>query len=266
MNYLPKNKLLNNRSPRPTTIAVIIIVVIGIIYLFAWNVLNTAIFAVGRPIWSVKNYLAEQIFMIRSSFMNSERLALENEKLREELEEAEIALKSLAAYEEENRALKNDLGRFDGEERIIAAILTKPNLSPYDTFVIDAGSTQNVKTGDYVLSGNFLIGMIGETHPNYSKAILYSTNDQTTTVTIGANNIQTEAVGRGGGNFTAKLPKEIGIKTGDLVKLSGLNQKFFGTVGDIEKTLTGSFQTILFSLPVNIHELKWVEIAAKQEI
>ena len=78
---------------------------------------------------------------------------------------------------------------------------------------------------------------------------------------IGNTHIETSAEGRGGGNFIAKLPKDISVSVGDLVTFPGLSPKFFGTVGSIEQTVAGSFQSILFTLPINVNSLEWVEIA-----
>jgi rod shape-determining protein MreC len=260
MNYLQKNKSARGFMSKPTIVIIIIVIGTLILYFFAWNFFNQAIFAVGRPIWSVKNYIVSQAVKIWSSAKNTEQLALQNEKLERELREARIAIETLETYKNENDFLKSILGRSDGENRLIAAILTKPNLSPYDTFVLDAGTDQGVRVNDLVMSGDYIIGTVKEAHPDYSKAVISSAPGESLAVTIGDNNIQTEATGRGGGNFSAKLPKEIDVKIGDLIKLPGLNLKFFGSVGSVEQTQTGSFRTILFSLPVNINELKWVEI------
>jgi len=266
MNYLQRNRPLQKKwISKPVVAIPAILVGTLLLYLIAWNFLNPVIFAIGRPIWSAKNYISDQVVKVWSSFKNTEELATENAKLQQELIEAKISLESLDAYKKENEILKSGFGQTNSEKRIVVAIMAKPNLSPYDTLILDAGTSQGISVGNKVMSGDFIIGTISETHSNYSKATVLSEPGELLNATIGNKNIQIEATGRGGGNFTAKLPKEIDVKVGDLVKMPGLNPKFFGIVGSVEQTQTGSFQTILFSLPVNINELSWVEVINNKE-
>ena len=81
---------------------------------------------------------------------------------------------------------------------------------------------------------------------------------------IGETNISAEAIGRGAGNFIIKAPKEVAVTQGDIIRLPNLNPKFFGTVQDVEQTVTSTFQLILFRLPVNINNLRWVEIVKNE--
>ena len=114
--------------------------------------------------------------------------------------------------------------------------------------------------GDRVVSGDFVIGTLREVYANHSKATLMSSPGEILKVRIGESLIETEAVGRGGGNMISKLPKEIAVNKGDAVRIPGLNPKFFGLVESVEKTEPSSFQFIMLRLPVNIYNLEWVEI------
>lgn len=220
---------------------------------------SQGLFAIARPLWNAETYLGEKFADLWSLITLKERLGAENLRLREEVAEAHTLLQSLNTYKRENAELKIMLGRSDASKKILAVILAKPNRSLYDTLMLDAGERNGVRTGDTVMAGDFLIGSIRETYPNYSKATLLSSPGEAFSVRIG-NGIQAEALGRGGGNFIAKLPKGVSVNVGDVVTLPSLTPRYFGVVERVEQTETSSFQFILFTLPVNLNLLNWVEI------
>lgn len=203
----------------------------------------------------------EKFSALSALFLDKAGLLAENEKLKMELENANTALLDRGAIKAENAELKNFFGRGETDKRTLARVLAKPNASVYDTLLLDVGENKGVKVGDKILVNNFIVGDIREVYGNYSKAMLLSTAGEKIMVTIGNTHIETEAEGRGGGNFIAKLLKEITVQKGDLVSLPSQSMKFFGVVGDVELTETSSFQFVSFSLPVNIYTLLWVEIA-----
>lgn len=237
-----------------------IIGVAAVFYFFAPEFSGQALYTVVRPVWNTQRYLSSKLTGLLASLQNTEVLGSQNRILADELGEARLRLQSLETYKKENEELKSLLGRTDTSRKILAAVLQKPGRSVYDSLVLDAGRRQGVSVGDTIMSADFVIGTIREVYPDYAKATLLSTPGETLPISIGDTHIETEGVGRGGGNFTAKLPKEIPIKKGDLVKIPGLESKFLGSVEDIEVTPTGSFQFILFSLPVNIYTLERVLI------
>ncbi len=266
MNYLLKNSRRGNGAWKPIISTLVILLFTGFFYFFVPQFANQSLYTFARPIWSTRDYVAGKFTNLWSTLADKTGLAAENSSLQKKLDEARTALLDLEAYKKENDELKKILGRNPAEKKMLAVVLAKPNRSLYDTLVLDAGEKQGVKVGDKVLSGDFVIGQVRAVYANYSKAVLASSPGERFTVRIATSSIDTEATGRGGGNFIAKLPKEIPIKRGDLIKSPGLEPRFFGVVGDIEQTETSSFQFILFKLPVNINTLEWVEVVMNEKI
>lgn len=260
MNYLLKNSRRRNGGWKQLLVACTILAVAGVFYFFAPRFISNSVFNIARPIWSATDYLGEQFTKLFAMIANKERLTKLNDILGQELFEAQVALQDLSAYKQENEQLKSMLGRAGTEKRILSSIMAKPNHSLYDTLLLDTGEQDNVTIGDKVLAGDFVIGTVREVNKRYSKATLYSSPGEVTSVLIGSSNIVADATGRGAGNFIVKVPKEIVVNEGDLIRMPGLNPRFFGTVSSIEQTVTGSFQLILFHLPVNINNLRWIEI------
>jgi len=64
----------------------------------------------------------------------------------------------------------------------------------------------------------------------------------------------------GGGNFEVKLPRGVDIREGDVISFPAINTQIVGVVEKIKVKAADPFQTILFKSPVNIYELRFVEI------
>ena len=260
MSYLLKNNRREKGLSKQILTVCAVIVAAGLIYAFAPRFIGNIAFTVARPVFIAKNYVGGEFEKVRTLFQDKEQLARQNASQRQELDEAKIALQSLDTYKQENEQLKEMLGRTVGEKRTLANILERPPHSLYDTLILDAGESNGIAVGDKVLAGDFVLGRIREVYANYSKATLLSSSGEKNHVLIGQTNIEAEALGRGAGNFIVKLPKEINAAEGDVIKLPGLKPKFLGNVLHIEQTPTGSFQFIFFELPLNINNLRWVEI------
>ena len=83
-------------------------------------------------------------------------------------------------------------------------------------------------------------------------------------VFVGDNNISVNAEGAGGGNFTANLPRDIGVNKGDIVTIPDMSANVFAIIEEIENNPTDPFVKILFKNPVNMNEIKWVWIVKTQ--
>jgi rod shape-determining protein MreC len=242
----------------------VIIFLAGTFYLFFPKISNEGIFLIAKPLWGAKDYLAQESNVIfGTAFSDKEKLLTENLSLQRQLDEARTSLLSLENYKKENEELKGILGRNTSSKKILGVVLSKPNRSIYDTLVIDVGTNNGIKKDDAVMFGDFMIGKVSEVYSDYSKVKLSSTYGEKNIVRVGNVNVDVEAEGRGGGNYVVRLPKDVSVTVGDLIKSVELGPKFFGKVVSIEKTETSSFQFILFKLPVNIYTLNWVEVISK---
>jgi cell shape-determining protein MreC len=162
----------------------------------------------------------------------------------------------------ENDDLKNILNRNKTDQKLLlATVLIKPFFSPYDTLIIDVGSSSGVVINDKVLvDNNTFIGYVSEVYDDTSKVVLYSSPGEKVNVLIGNNNVEKEAIGLGGGDFKIEIPRGIDVKEGDSIVIPSISTNVFGVVEKIEFKESDSFQTILFKNPVNISELKWVQV------
>lgn len=194
--------------------------------------------------------------------LNSKR-ALVEEKRALERQLAARARKDelIALLERENKELKERLGRSTGDDIVLGVVLSRPNVSLYDTLVIDVGSADGVAVDDVVRAeGGVVIGTVARTTTHTAVVSLFSTPGRETDVQIGTAGTTATARGQGGGTFAVELPKSVAVAEGDPVVLPSITPTIFGVVEAIIERPADPIRTILFSLPVNMHELRHVEV------
>lgn len=269
MNYLLDKKIKRKKFARIIFFAAIAL------FLFyfrtgIFNSLSVVSHAVFRPVLFVGRGIGEKFGKVGAYFVSKNSLLLQNEKLARELMESEARMGNYDSILAENISLKSILGR-SGEKNsmIVSAILSKPNQSPYDTLMIDVGRKQGAKIGDRVFAfGNIPIGTIAEAHSNSSKVVLFSTSGEKTQVVVrgsslefsGGGDVFLEVTGRGGGNFEMVMPRGFTFKKGDEAVLPGIVPYVLAVVETIISDPREPFAKVLLTSPVNIQELKFVEV------
>lgn len=225
-----------------------------------WSGLSYASHKVFRPVLVFGNNLGVKFQSLGLFFVSKNSLLKENENLKLDLDEARVAMANYASVLAENSSLKEIFDRKNEKDpMILSAILSKPNQSLYDTLIIDVGTKNGVKEGSRVFAlGNIPIGHVSDVYPNSSKVILFSSAGENTQVAIG--NIFMEVVGRGGGNFEMILPRDFILMKGDQMVLPGIYPYVLGIVETVISDPRDPFQKALLTSPVNIQELKFVQI------
>lgn len=144
---------------------------------------------------------------------------------------------------------------------ILASVLVRPPLTPYDALIINAGMKESVEVGDqvYAFSG-FPIGEVVETKQNRSTVRLLSAPGIKTEVLIGTSTIAVTAEGKGGGNFFLKLPKVTEIKKGDVVARNYLPPEVFSSIETVDSNDGEAYVYAYFKLPVHLNSLVYVLI------
>lgn len=263
MNYLLQNRQSSARR-RANTFARLVrfIVVVVVVLLIILSPLRSVLVRIVSPLWAGENALATYVRERAHIFSSKESLILENQALRAAKSKDSLALYLAEQIKRENVELKELLGRKEKiGDSLLAVVLAKPTLLPYDTLLVDVGSAEGVEKGDLVIvQGTDVLGKITETTTHTSKVTLFSSPKERTPVHIGEHDFLTEAVGIGGGNFTAQLPREIEVREGDKITLTGVRPLLFGIVEDIATRPTDAFQTVRFKNPVNMNELQFVEV------
>ncbi|MDD5721191.1 MAG: rod shape-determining protein MreC [Candidatus Pacebacteria bacterium] len=261
MSYLLDKKIKRNKIFKITLGVVVLI----ILFYFRLNIFNGLSF-VGqvffRPILVVGQNIGQKFNNIGSYFVSKNSLSLENQNLKDQISASAADRANYDSVVAENVSLKETLGRKDPKVNIVlSAILAKPNQSLYDTLLIDAGTAQGIKTGDIVFAlGNIPIGRVDLVYDNSSKIILFSNPGEKTQAVVSSKNIFMELVGRGGGNFEMILPRDFVLQKGDQIVMPGITPNVLAIAQTIISDPRDPFIKALLVSPVNVQELKFVEV------
>lgn len=260
MSYLQDKKL---RQKHTKKVIVILAVIFILIYFHAplFRGFSKVTHTIFRPVIILGNNIGEGFSNSGSFFKSKKGLTAKNEELLNQLGEYEAEMSNYNTLLAENNSLKEILGRSGQADFILGSILSKPNKSAYDTLVIDLGEKDGIVVGDEVFAlGDIPIGRIDQVYSNTSKAVLYSTAGEKKEVVVGEKNVYLEAVGRGGGNFEINIPRNLELTPGTEAVLPGIFPYTLARVETIISDPRDSFSKALLVSPVNIAELKFVEI------
>jgi cell shape-determining protein MreC len=231
----------------------VIVACAGILQLAAPHIMPGLFASMARPFWRAE-------FAIESGVLSSEETLLkQNEDLRRELESVDIRLQNTNALEKENAELKAMLGRGTSTPYTLAAVLKRPPFTPYDELIIDIGSDFLSATGTPVYTPEQIrIGYIADVQSETAKVRLLSSPGERFEVLIGDHNESATAVGRGGGQYEAKVSHEADVKEGDLVTVPSLDDAPLGAITAKISDPSEPFDVVLFAPVVNIYSLRWV--------
>ncbi len=90
--------------------------------------------------------------------------------------------------------------------------------------------------------------------------MLYSNPGQITEAVIDGSNASVEIVGRGGGNFEMTIPLDLSAESGKLIILPNTTSEVVAIVDRLISNPTDPIKKVLLRSPVNIQNLKWVQI------
>lgn len=232
---------------------------------------------IAFSIFSEKSAVLKNIKNYRAMVSSKESLYRENEQLKKKINLEEVRIGQLKALEIENERLKELWGRKEKPNLVLAGILTRPNRSPYDTFIIDAGSDYGIKKSQRVFAyGNILIGTVKESYKHTSLVALFSSPDNVFEAKIGSSvpapagiqaggekNIILKVSGRGGGSFEAAAPAALVVNVGDAVIVPTPERT---VIGYVEKILTDPrdpFVRILINSVVSLSYITEVQVEIK---
>ncbi|MEK7539603.1 MAG: rod shape-determining protein MreC [Patescibacteria group bacterium] len=265
MNYL-LDKKIKKKKFLYFTLFVFICLILFYFRLGIFDGLSLISHVIFRPVLVAGNYISEKLGKAGSYFVSKNFLYQENKRLQSQLNNDRVWMSNYNSLLADNTNLKEILGRKDKKiPMVLSAILAKPNQSPYDTLIIDAGLKESLKVGDRVFAlGTVPIGRVSNIYPNSSKVILFSNNGEKTQVVVGDKNVFMEVIGRGGGNFEIILPRDFTLAKGDQAVLPGIVPYVLGIVETIISDPRNSFIKALLVSPVNIQELKFVEVESQK--
>ena len=267
--HLGRRKRPDGGLYRPRQLLLIVALVAVLVFggAFLNQRLGGGALALSRPFWSARDLSASAWLGFTSLFANKNKLTLENQALRSELELARAQLQERDLLIQDNTWLRGVLGRTKvSSTRQIARVLVGWQSNPSDIINLDLGRDNAApvpQIGENVLTGgNIWLGQVAEVYSKTSKVRLLSLGGQITPAVLGQDRVPVRLTGRGGGNFVAMLPRGVSVVVGDLALVSGVDRDWIvAVVGSVQFDNTGTEQKIFLRQPVRATSLKYVELA-----
>ncbi len=258
MNYPLKSKSKNSYRLPAILVGVLFCVLVLLSFFFPKGT-RTVLYFVAKPVWVVRDVCANSFSFLTQYFVFKTSLIADNKTLQDEVTALTLKQADYDILFKENDDLKTQFGRSNDRTRVIARVLSKPPRSPYDTFVIDAGSAEGISIDNEVyLSGNVLIGTVSSVTTHTSVVSLFSTADTKQEVVLERTGASFEIVGAGGANFTLEVPKETDIMWGDVFTYPSITPSIIGSVYYIDVNSQSSFKKIYIRMPGNVFQAKYV--------
>lgn len=212
------------------------------------------------PVFHSADVLTTESHRFFSSFGDTAKLALQNEKLLDEntalVSENQALLQkatSLGALLDAPATEKNIA------PEILAGVVARPPESPYDTLVLAEGTRAGVALGMEAFgAGGVPIGRVSSVLTNFSRVTLFSSPGMTTTGWVGHGNIPLTITGSGAGTMSASLARSTGITVGDIVFGPGPGMLPIGRVARIDSDPSSPIITLRIMPALNLFSITWV--------
>ncbi len=266
MNFLRKTSLGSGRHFRPGPkrlfgIVAAFLIIVALSATFSATPFKDLLTLLARPFWHVQEYVMGTADSALTNIRSKADLLNENAQLNQKVQEQASAILLNQVLQAENDEMKSAFGRNNHRDVLLAATLSAPGVSAYDTMIIDAGTNLGVKQNTPVyFSSTTAAGYISEVYASTALVQLYSHPDEEVAAYTGEKRFFTKAVGQGGGNFIVKLPHESGVKAGDLIMLPGTPALVLGVVGTIETDIAKSLQIARIRSPYNASQTHFLYV------
>ncbi len=260
MSYLLKSK------PKKTISLKVIFAILFFVFLFALsfffqNSLKGISYTIAKPFWSIADYSLKPFPFLVNFIKTKNSLIEENLNLKDEVSRLKMKEIDYDILLKQTDDLKSQLGRINTIGKTVARILSKPPLSPYDTFVVDIGENAGLQVESKVfISDNIIIGIVKNVNSSTALVELFSSSGVEHEAVSERTGTTFKLVGLGGGNFKIEVPKDVDILWGDSFVYPNLASAVLGNVYFIDTNVQSSFKTIYIRTPVNVFGSKYVFI------
>ncbi len=260
MNYLLKSKPEHKQRGKIISVIVLFCLLISFNYLFP-NFIRTTFLTISRPLWIIRGVISNPLSNIKDYFVSKDSLIVENISLKEDITNLRLKEIDYEVLSKEFEDLKNQLNRKENLSRIVSRVLSKPPISPYDTLIIDVGSSDGIFIGNRVyLSDNIVIGLVKNVTPHTSLVELFSNGDREQEVTLSRTGTSFVLKGLGGANLELEVPKDTDIVLGDIFLYPKFTPAVIGSVYYIDANSQSSFKKIYVRVSGNVFSAKYVFI------
>ncbi|PIR83154.1 hypothetical protein COU19_01995 [Candidatus Kaiserbacteria bacterium CG10_big_fil_rev_8_21_14_0_10_56_12] len=255
--YLPRrNALLTVRELSWGARAVLLVCAVALVRFALPNVFMQ----IAAPFLGVSASVARASHAVINSFSSTAEQAAENERLREE-NVALVAENARLTKQSSQSVVETNVSTTGASRGVVAQVVARPPVGPYDTLVLDQGQSAGVSDGMEVFSsGGVPLGVVTGTTSDFSRAVLFSSPDVQTAGWAGERSVPVTITGRGGGVLVAVLPRSANIMVGDFIYVPGPGMLPIGVVARVDGDATSPAVTLRIRPLSNLFSLGSVEL------
>jgi cell shape-determining protein MreC len=261
-NFLLKTKKNSPLSSGKRSILKIIIatlVAVGILFLLR-GVLGTFLSGIALRVAGVSTYFQTSTATLPVYIRERNELHAEIQSLREDIAAQSGYQSTIARLDNENKELRALMGD-STDERILAGVIARPPLVPYDLLVLDRGSEHGIKEGALVYqTGSHVIGVVSKVFSNSALVTLFTSAGAETTVYLYGPNVFAYAYGEGGGVMRISVPQGIELAVGNPVVLPSIHAGDIGVIERIVSIPTQPEQNAYVTFPIPLQSLRTVSV------
>ncbi len=258
MNYHPRSKFDRARRALKWVLLLVALYLVGSLVFY---VLRPVIMPAVSSFWQAENFFSDSLRAFSTNLRFKKNLLEENQALKERLASYEVMALNYKGFAEREAELASLVGRAEETGGIPATVLVRPPRTPYDTFIIDAGSKNGVAKGMRVaLPEGPVLGSVVEVFSRQSKVTLFSSPEMEMEAVLERGGVSATLQGKGGGNFQMYLPRETEVEPGDIVYTSETLPRFLAQVEEAGSNPTDALIEVLLTGPSNIFEIRSVVV------
>ncbi len=253
-----RNALLSSTNISWGVLALAGVILILIVRLFAPNFF----WQVFSPVFRGADVLASKSHVVFSSFGDTATLVLQNEQLKNENTALANENEALIAKVTTLSSLLDfpTKGKRDADG-ILAGVVARPPMSPYDTLVLAAGAKEGVALGQEVYgTGGVPVGVVSSVLTDFSRATLFSAPNMVVHGWVGRANTPLTIEGDGAGVMSASIARSSNVAVGDTVFAPGPGALPIGSVTRIDSDPTAPEVVLRITPVLNLFSITWVVI------
>lgn len=255
------NSRRSSRNVRYRAALVLLIAGVGLATLiFARGGLATAGTVIFSPIVSVRAWLWESGGAVSVYFRTRHALDGRIAALEDALRRTEDDARQIRQLRAENEELSTLLG-FRKETHITAGVLSRPNQTPYDTFLIDRGAEDGIVENAIVYIEDSAVGSVVRAYAQSALVRLVSAPGVHTIAYLMGSKVFIEGEGMGGGVLRLSVPQGIPLAVGDVAVLPGSGRGAYGEVVHVESLPSNPEQYGYVTASIPLSAVRFVSVA-----
>lgn len=230
----------------PGRVAAVLAAFVALVLILLRFVAPSAFFALASPLFNIGNSISGSVKSDETAKVQADRALMnENIALSEQLREV-------------MKLVGDESARRTG---IVAGVVARPPLAPYDTLLIGKGQADGVSAGMLVSAeGGVPIGIVDMAAEHHAQVSLFSSAGRESDGWAGEDKLPVTLTGEGGGAFITKVPRDADIPVGAFAYLPGPGSRPVGRVERVDADPSSPSATLRIAPLANIFSITVVLI------